>query len=108
MSAVADPPRTDVEGMCRYFAVALARNGAKATITDKWRTEARLLLDRDKREPSEIRAVIDWSTSDSFWRANILSIPKLREKYDQLRLAMEHAHPGAVNSDPHKEHLAQW
>jgi hypothetical protein len=29
---------------------------------------------------------IDWCQSDPFWRANILSMPKLREKYETLRL----------------------
>jgi hypothetical protein len=109
MSAVADAPiRSDVEGLCRYFALAISRNGAKATITEKWRTEARLLLDKDEREPSEIRSVIDWSTSDSFWRVNVLSVPKLREKYDQLRLAMQRENPRPAHEDPHKEHLSQW
>jgi hypothetical protein len=108
MSAVADPPRTDVEGLCRYFADAIAKNGVKATITKRWRTEARLLLDKDERDRQEIRAVIDWCTQDAFWKANILSVPKLREKYHQLRLAMERARPHALSADPHQEHLEQW
>lgn len=88
----APPTRSDVEGLCRYFLAALDRNDVKAKVTDRWKTEARLLLDRDKRDPAEIRAVIDWATQDSFWRANVLSVPKLREKYDQLRLAMLSSH----------------
>lgn len=88
-AAPSDPPRTDVEGLCRYFASRLTANGVKATITEKWRTEARLLLDRDERDKDELRAVIDWATTDPFWRSNVLSIPKLRAKYDQLRLAMQ-------------------
>jgi hypothetical protein len=85
----AAPIRSDVEGLCRYFAAAVAKNDVKATITEKWRTDARLLLDKDEKNPTEIRAVIDWATQDGFWRANILSVPKLREKYNQLRLAMQ-------------------
>lgn len=104
LSAVADVPRPDVDGLCGYFASALARNDVKATVTAKWRTEARLLLDRDQKDPTEIRAVIDWATGDSFWRANILSVPKLREKYDQLRLGMQ-ANRFSSDLDPHKEHL---
>jgi hypothetical protein len=30
--------------------------------------------------------MIRWCQADEFWRGNILSMPKLREKYDQLRL----------------------
>jgi len=107
-AAAPAPTRSDVEGLCRYFLQAIAKNGAKASITEKWRTEARLLLDKDQREPSEIRSVIDWSTSDSFWRVNVLSVPKLREKYDQLRLAMQRENPRPAHEDPHKEHLSQW
>lgn len=88
-SADADSAREDVERLCGYFVAALARNDVNANVTAKWRTEARLLLDRDRKDPAEIRSVIDWATSDPFWRANILSVPKFRSKYDQLRLAMQ-------------------
>lgn len=56
-------------------------------MTAKWRTEARLLLDQDKRSEVDVHTAIDWCQADSFWRSNILSMPKLRAKYDQLRLA---------------------
>lgn len=93
-SAKADEPtRADVEEICTYFAAAVLKNGAKATVTSKWRTEARLLLDRDERDPNEVRSVIDWATSDEFWRTNVLSVPKFREKYDQLRLGMQRVRP---------------
>lgn len=107
LSAVADEPRQDVEGLCSYFVAALARNDVKANVTAKWRTEARLMLDRDERPSAEIRAIIDWATRDSFWKGNILSLPKFREKYDQLRLQMHKANP-VVSVHPHREHLAQW
>lgn len=29
--------------------------------------------------------MIRWATGDEFWRANILSMSKLREKFDQLK-----------------------
>lgn len=102
------PTRSDVEGLCRYFLEAISRNGVKATITEKWRTEARLLLDADKRDREELRAVIDWCTQDEFWKPNVLSVPKLRVKYDQLRLAMQRAQPRPLSADPHQEHLEQW
>ena len=107
-SAKADtPPRSDVEGMCRYFLGRLTANGVKATITAKWRTEARLLLDKDDRDPNEVRAVIDWATTDPFWRSNVLSVPKLREKYDQLRLGMERARPAVASGDPSTAYLRE-
>lgn len=80
-------PRPDVEELCQRLASRMVENGSKApTISDRWRTEARLLLDRDQRPLENALRLIDWATADSFWKANILSIPKFREKYDQLRL----------------------
>ena len=50
---------------------------------------ARLILDRDKRPEDEVHRVIEWATSDDFWKPNILSAVKLRSRYDQLRLSAE-------------------
>jgi hypothetical protein len=61
-------------------------NGSRVNITGKWRDAARLLLDRDERAPAEIHALIDWCQDSEFWRANVQSMPKFREKYDSLRL----------------------
>lgn len=101
-----EPIRSDVEGLCRYFLAAIERNGSKGSVTKAWRTEARLLLDKDERDPAEVRAVIDWSTRDSFWRANVLSVPTLRAKYDQLRLGMQRERPMATD-DPSKAYLRE-
>ena len=60
-------------------------NGAKKPTRSKGNVDAmRLLIDRDGRTPEQIHRVIDWATSDSFWRSNILSATKLRAKFDQL------------------------
>lgn len=91
-----EPPREDVERVCTYLAEWIVRNGSRRpTITKKWRTEARLLIDRDGRPLDEIRETIAWSQRDPFWRSNILSLPKLRQRYDQLRLAMQRDRPHA-------------
>jgi hypothetical protein len=37
----------------------------------------------------QIRAVIEWCQSDSFWKSNILSGSKLRKQFDQLVVKME-------------------
>ena len=44
------------------------------------------MRERDKRTQEEIDAMIEFSQNHSFWKANILSMPKLREKFDQLWL----------------------
>lgn len=56
--------------------------------TQRWANEIRLMREQDGRAPPEIRKVFEWANRDSFWRSNILSAAKLREKFDQLKLRM--------------------
>lgn len=82
--------RVDVERVCEHLANRIVANGCKRpTVTEEWRDEARRLIDIDGRTADQVIRCIDWATNDSFWRKNILSMPKLRAKYDQLRLAAE-------------------
>lgn len=88
--AIDDQPRDDVERICERMADRIQANGAKRpTITKAWRDAARLLIDRDEHTEAQVLWLIDWATSDGFWKSNILSLPKLREKFDQLRLASQ-------------------
>jgi len=81
------PPRDDIERICNHLADRIEANGSKRpTITKRWRDAARLMLDKDGRTEEQIHRAIDWCQDDEFWRANILSLPKLRDKFDQLRL----------------------
>ncbi len=81
------PPRDDVEQVCTHLADRIEENGSKRpAITAAWRDAARLLIDKDGRSPDQILRAIDWCQSSPFWRANVLSMTKLRERYDQLRL----------------------
>jgi len=50
----------------------------------EWVNQCRLLREVDKHTPEEIETVIKFSQEDSFWKTNILSTYKLREKWDQL------------------------
>lgn len=95
--APSDPKRDDVDRICEHLADRIEGNGSKRpTIAVSWRREARLLMDKDEHTEDEIHALIDWCQDDSFWRSNVLSLPKLREKYDQL--ALKARTPRAVNS----------
>lgn len=87
----ADSVRPEVEKLCTHLRDAIVANGSKATITKRWRTEARLLIDRDHRNPDEAHRLIDWCQQHSFWRTNIMSFPKFREQYDRLRLQAQSA-----------------
>lgn len=97
-SSVAVPPRADVEKICRHLADRIEDNGSKRpNISKKWRDEARRLIDLDGRTVEQIIRAIDWCQDDGFWKANILSMPTLREQYDQLRL-----HAQRSNGNGHK------
>jgi hypothetical protein len=79
--------RVDVEHICEHLADRIEANGVdRPRISKKWRDAARLLIDKDGKTEAQIHDAIDWSQDDEFWRANILSLPKLREKYSQLQL----------------------
>jgi len=83
----ANGSRPDVERLCGHLADRIEANGCKRpAIGAKWRTAARLMLDKDGHTENQVHAAINWSQDSEFWRSNILSMPKLREKYDQLRL----------------------
>ena len=71
----------------------------------RWAHDIDLMMRIDKRSPDEIRQLIDWSHKDSFWRANILSPGKLREKWDTLT-AQRIRGMERVRGDP-KEKLSQ-
>lgn len=79
--------RDDVEAVCQHMAASVqARTGRAPRVTQQWRTQARLMIDRDGRSVEEITRIIDWVDGNDFWRANVLSLPKLRQKFDTLRL----------------------
>ena len=79
--------RADVDAVCDAMAASVSRRtGRTPRITAAWRKQARLMIDRDGRSVEEITRIIDWVDGNDFWRANVLSLPKLRQKFDTLRL----------------------
>jgi hypothetical protein len=104
----AKPPRGDVERLCAHLASRVEANGCKRpAVTAKWRDACRLMLDKDGRTEEQVHAAIDWCQDSEFWRANILSMPKLREKYDQLRMqAMRR--PARNGADRNMEIIADY
>lgn len=86
-------------------------------ITDKWLAAARLLMDKDGRTEEQIHRAIDWCQDSDFWRSNIHSMPKLRERYDTLRQQAERESKGPkspVTYQPYRDadewgdQLAAW
>lgn len=51
----------------------------------KWADHIRLMIERDKRTPLQIKGMIDWCQQDNFWKTNILSTAKLRQQYDTMK-----------------------
>lgn len=79
----------DVEKLCEYLAEKIRANGNKVpTIGTRWKQAADRLMRIDGYTPNQIRQVIDWSQRDEFWQGNILSMNKLREKFDTLKTRM--------------------
>jgi hypothetical protein len=76
-----------VDELCKLLADEIASNdpnGLRPNVTDTWRNQCRLMIEKDGREPDKIRKAILWCQRDSFWHSNIKSMPTLREKYATL------------------------
>lgn len=54
-----------------------------------WLKSASLLLGADGYGKDEAVAILKWSQENDFWKSNILSMPKFREKIGALKLQME-------------------
>lgn len=63
---------------------------------NSWAESIRLMRERDSHTIEEIKAVFIWANSDNFWRTNILSPSKLRDKFATL-----HAQMGSKPADKH-------
>ncbi len=66
----------------------------------RWCRDMDLLLRKDNRDPCEAEQIINWCQNDNFWKANILSAGKLREKYTALILQSKRGSPNAKSLQP--------
>lgn len=62
---------------------------SKEAQRQRWAKDIDLMLRIDKLDPDDVARTIQWCQQDNFWKSNILSGKKLREKYQQLRIKME-------------------
>jgi Domain of unknown function (DUF4373) len=80
----------DMEMAQQLFSRILENNeNAKKPDLDKWANEIRLMRISDNRTEEQIRYLIDWTQSDSFWKSNILSPAKLRKQFDSLAIRVK-------------------
>jgi len=73
---------------------------AKTPNMDAWSNDVRLMREQDGRTHKEICELMQWANKDEFWRANILSPGKLRQKWTQLqakRNSPQKTSPAPVN-----------
>lgn len=67
---------------------------------NNWADEFRKLHELDGRSKQDIKDVIDWVTSNTFWQPNVLSAKKLREKFDTLQGQMKNEQNKKVTQFP--------
>lgn len=60
-----------------------------------WAKDIRRIIDIDKREPEQIKALMTWVAQDNFESKNVLSPGKLRDRLDQLEMKSQ----GIMKSD---------
>lgn len=53
-----------------------------------WADDFRKLIEIDKVTKKKAKEVMDWVTKDDFWKTNVLSARKLREKFSELAIKM--------------------
>jgi hypothetical protein len=101
-----EPQRDDVDRICAHLAERIVANGSKRpTITEAWKREARLLLDADKRTEEQVHKAIDWCQGNRFWRSKVMSVAKLRDKYDTFRLDAEAERDKANGNGPRRSNM---
>jgi phage replication O-like protein O len=54
-----------------------------------WADDFRKLLEIDEVDKRLAKEVMDWVTTDSFWKTNVLSAKKFREKFSDLAIKMK-------------------
>ena len=74
--------------LAEYLFEEMKKNNPEARKPDfnKWANDIRLMMEIDNRKEEQVRNMIAWSQSNDFWKGNILSAKKLRDKYDQMKV----------------------
>lgn len=61
--------------------------------------DIRLMIENDKYTMEALREVYQFLQKDDFWKKNILSTSKLREKMDKLKMQMKHGNSRITNKE---------
>lgn len=74
---------------------------AKTPNWSGWANDIRLMREQDSRTHSDICQMFQFANRDSFWKSNILSPAKLREKWTQLEAKRNTQGQGKPSGRPH-------
>ena len=79
--------KVDMETVESIFNLLLALNPKhRKPNMDSWANEIRLMRENDGHSHSEIMDLFRFANNDNFWKSNILSPKKLRDKWDVLTI----------------------
>jgi len=88
--------------MAKEFFMEIRKNNdeAKPPNFQTWADDMRKIVELDGRSIENVRNLYKWTQLDDFWKGNILSPKKLRDKYDQLKVQSGRANTanGFVNN----------
>lgn len=106
-----NPPPQEAIRLAQLLSDRIFENNPKRTAPTetqlmKWSRDADLMQRKDGHTWEQIQAVLEWSQRDSFWKANILSMGKLREKWNQLSAKMGGSPNGQGNHDTQPKGIA--
>lgn len=84
--------KSDPYLLAKFLENNIANNNPKFPKSEnqrqRWAKDIDLMIRIDKIKPDDVAKVIVWCQKDKFWRSNILSGKKLRDKYQQLCMRM--------------------
>ena len=92
--------------LSQYLFSKMVQNNpeAKKPNYQQWADDIRKMVELDGRKLDQVQGMIDWSQADEFWKTNILSAKKLREKYDQMKVTAN----ANYKKKPKTEKLPDW
>lgn len=102
----ADEFSDEVKALCATFADLVKANGHPVGVVGlAWWRACERLIRIDGYSPGQIEWVMRWATADEFWLSNIRSMPKLREKFSELkaRALSEHARNKASKAEQRQQ-----
>jgi len=76
-----------------YHNILKFKSDFKQPNLQKWASDAKKMLEIDNRDLEKVKKLIEWVCKDDFERSNVLSIAKLRKRFDPLEIKMNTKKP---------------